>query len=148
MALREMLVKNVSSCGCKECSSGCGDCVPTSCPEAHCNQKCRKVFEVKRTANKTVCFNFGSCPSCGPVCGCGDYIPIRGIKPVRRNLPHVCDSEGDLGFSNMRMKDGKLYITIDAFDKRLNLGERFELDLWARLPNMDEVCVESYVVIT
>ena len=113
----------------------CGDCPTTFKP-------------VKRKSRKRVCFDFSSC-FCGDDCCDGTYSQVRPYKPERRNPRGCPDSEGYIRITDPKFDydTGKMWFSIDAYDSRLIVGERFLIEIWAELPNRDEISISAYISI-
>ena len=135
-----------TACGC----SGPLEIEPRNCRYITC-KKCPERVRVEKGGEERFCIDFSTCGHCEDG-ECGDekkYFLLGLPKSENKNLMNCVDSSGDINLKalNMDQMTGKLWLTVDAFDPRLNNGEIRRFKWWFRAPDMTrrsltfDVCV-------
>lgn len=138
MAERETLDLSASdahsACGCKTAKHN----EATTCPVITCGP-CPQTVKVGKKSERRICIDFSSCEWCLDDGGCKRKYFLMGIpKGEVKNSPFCVDSEGRIAFKslNMNQDTGKLWLTIDALDPRLNMGEVRYFEWMVQGPDM------------
>jgi len=133
-----------SACGC----SGPSKSEPTGCPTITCGP-CAQTLKVEKKGERRICVDFGTCEWCRTG-ECDKKFFLMGMpEATKANGPHCVDSDGNIGFKSLNMDQdtGKLYLTIDALDPRLNNGEVRKFVWMVQGPDMTRKSIEFNISV-